>query len=68
MPRASTSPAAPQPHPALSPSPRPRPYERLTQFEGTATISEPTLLATAIREGIGRGKAYGAGLLTLIPG
>ncbi|MFD8462381.1 type I-E CRISPR-associated protein Cas6/Cse3/CasE [Streptomyces antimycoticus] len=54
--------------PCPFPSPRPGPYERLTQFDGTATISEPALLATAIREGIGRGKAYGAGLLTLIPG
>ncbi|MEU6406139.1 type I-E CRISPR-associated protein Cas6/Cse3/CasE [Streptomyces sp. NPDC046985] len=50
------------------PSPeRPAPFYRLTQFDGTATIADPGLLATALREGIGKGKAYGAGLLTLAP-
>ncbi|WP_413755045.1 type I-E CRISPR-associated protein Cas6/Cse3/CasE [Streptomyces sp. MMBL 11-3] len=50
------------------PSPeRPAPFYKLTQFDGTATITDPDLLATALREGIGKGKAYGAGLLTLAP-
>ncbi|MFE5952636.1 type I-E CRISPR-associated protein Cas6/Cse3/CasE [Streptomyces massasporeus] len=50
------------------PSPdRPAPFYKLTQFDGTATITDPDRLATALREGIGKGKAYGAGLLTLAP-
>ncbi|MFE3328854.1 type I-E CRISPR-associated protein Cas6/Cse3/CasE [Streptomyces sp. NPDC059176] len=50
------------------PSPdRPAPFYKLTQFDGTATITDPNLLTTALREGIGKGKAYGAGLLTLAP-
>ncbi|MGW1673368.1 type I-E CRISPR-associated protein Cas6/Cse3/CasE [Streptomyces sp. NPDC002324] len=50
------------------PSPeRPAPFYKLTQFDGTATITDPDLLATALREGIGKGKSYGAGLLTLAP-
>ncbi|NEA68916.1 type I-E CRISPR-associated protein Cas6/Cse3/CasE [Streptomyces sp. SID12488] len=50
------------------PSPeRPAPFYKLTQFDGTATITDPALLAAALREGIGKGKAYGAGLLTLAP-
>ncbi len=50
------------------PSPdRPAPFYQLTQFDGTATIADPDLLSTALREGIGKGKPYGAGLLTLAP-
>lgn len=50
------------------PSPeRPAPFYKLTQFDGTATITDPDLLATALWEGIGKGKAYGAGLLSLAP-
>ncbi|GGX22805.1 type I-E CRISPR-associated protein Cas6/Cse3/CasE [Streptomyces noursei] len=38
-----------------------------TRFEGTATIIEPDRLRTKITEGIGRGKAYGCGLLSIAP-
>ena len=35
------------------------------QVDGVAEVRDPALLTAAIREGIGRGKAYGCGLLTL---
>ncbi len=38
-----------------------------TRFDGTATITDPHLLRTKITEGIGRGKAYGCGLLSIAP-
>jgi CRISPR system Cascade subunit CasE len=38
-----------------------------TRFDGTATINDPALLQRRLMEGIGRGKAYGCGLLTLAP-
>ncbi|MCN9242704.1 type I-E CRISPR-associated protein Cas6/Cse3/CasE [Streptomyces sp. RY43-2] len=38
-----------------------------TRFDGTAVIIDPDLLRTKITEGIGRGKAYGCGLLTIAP-
>jgi len=44
-----------------------KPIHVLTRFDGTATITHPHLLLTALTEGIGRGKPYGAGLLTLAP-
>lgn len=34
-------------------------------FEGVLTVTDPDLLRRALTEGIGRGKAYGMGLLTL---
>jgi CRISPR system Cascade subunit CasE len=37
------------------------------QFDGTATIKDPDQLRTKITEGIGRGKAYGCGLLSIAP-
>ncbi|MEU5314944.1 type I-E CRISPR-associated protein Cas6/Cse3/CasE [Streptomyces sp. NPDC021562] len=37
------------------------------RFDGTATIIDPDLLRTAIHNGIGRGKAYGCGLLSIAP-
>lgn len=40
-----------------------RPWE----IEGTATISDLALLSQVIKTGIGRGRAYGCGLLTLAP-
>lgn len=40
---------------------------RLVRYDGTATVLDAELLATAVRSGIGRGKAYGAGLLSLAP-
>jgi len=39
----------------------------LTRFDGTATVTDPAALRTALTAGIGRGKPYGAGLLTLAP-
>ncbi|MCD0452557.1 type I-E CRISPR-associated protein Cas6/Cse3/CasE [Actinocorallia sp. API 0066] len=38
-----------------------------TRFDGLATISDATALTTRLRAGIGRGKSYGCGLLTLAP-
>lgn len=46
---------------------RPGPHEVLTRFDGTATVTDPAALTTALTDGIGRGKSYGAGLLTLRP-
>ncbi|MFE3504758.1 type I-E CRISPR-associated protein Cas6/Cse3/CasE [Kitasatospora sp. NPDC059146] len=37
----------------------------LTRYDGTATITNPDTLRTAMLTGIGRGKAFGAGLLTI---
>ncbi|MFE1797669.1 type I-E CRISPR-associated protein Cas6/Cse3/CasE [Streptomyces sp. NPDC059517] len=39
----------------------------LTRFDGTATITDPDQLRHALLAGIGRGKPYGAGLLSLAP-
>ncbi|MGW7719193.1 type I-E CRISPR-associated protein Cas5/CasD [Streptomyces chartreusis] len=39
----------------------------LTRFDGEATITDPDHLRHAVLTGIGRGKAYGAGLLSLAP-
>ncbi|MGC0316966.1 type I-E CRISPR-associated protein Cas6/Cse3/CasE [Kitasatospora acidiphila] len=38
-----------------------------TQFDGTALITEPDRLRTRLAEGIGKGKAYGCGLLSIAP-
>ncbi|MEU6313787.1 type I-E CRISPR-associated protein Cas6/Cse3/CasE [Streptomyces sp. NPDC047014] len=38
-----------------------------TRFDGTATITDVGLLRQAITHGIGRGKAYGCGLLSIAP-
>ncbi|MEV4611071.1 type I-E CRISPR-associated protein Cas6/Cse3/CasE [Kitasatospora sp. NPDC049258] len=38
-----------------------------TQFDGTAIVTDPDQLRTRIVEGIGKGKAYGCGLLSLAP-
>lgn len=38
-----------------------------TRFDGTAAIIDPDLLRTKIAEGIGRGKSYGCGLLSIAP-
>jgi CRISPR system Cascade subunit CasE len=43
------------------------PYHTLTRFEGTAYITDPAALAAAVCTGIGKGKPYGAGLLSLAP-
>lgn len=45
----------------------PGPHHHLVQFDGTAHITDPDALATALADGIGRGRAYGAGLLSLAP-
>ncbi len=37
------------------------------RFDGSATITDPDLLRQKITEGIGRGKAYGCGLLSIAP-
>ncbi|MCW2870379.1 type I-E CRISPR-associated protein Cas6/Cse3/CasE [Actinacidiphila oryziradicis] len=39
----------------------------LTRFEGVATITDTTALRATLTTGIGRGRAYGAGLLSLAP-
>jgi CRISPR system Cascade subunit CasE len=56
--------ATPRPFPC---PPGPRPFHKLTQFDGTATVTDPELLTAALLDGIGKGKPYGAGLLTLAP-
>ncbi|GAQ65358.1 type I-E CRISPR-associated protein Cas6/Cse3/CasE [Streptomyces scabiei] len=38
-----------------------------TRFDGSATVTDPDLLRQKILEGIGRGKAYGCGLLSIAP-
>ncbi|WP_326812248.1 type I-E CRISPR-associated protein Cas6/Cse3/CasE [Streptomyces scopuliridis] len=38
-----------------------------TRFDGTAAVIDADLLRAKITEGIGRGKAYGCGLLTIAP-
>lgn len=38
-----------------------------TQFDGTAAIIDPDQLRAAVLNGIGRGKAYGCGLLSIAP-
>ncbi|MBU7598915.1 type I-E CRISPR-associated protein Cas6/Cse3/CasE [Streptomyces sp. P38-E01] len=38
-----------------------------TRFDGTAVVVDPDLLRQKLTAGIGRGKAYGCGLLTLAP-
>ncbi|MFF0744946.1 type I-E CRISPR-associated protein Cas6/Cse3/CasE [Streptomyces sp. NPDC004111] len=55
------------PRPFRRASARPGPWYRLTQFDGTARIAEPEILAQALCAGIGKAKSYGAGLLTLAP-
>ncbi|GIG69238.1 type I-E CRISPR-associated protein Cas6/Cse3/CasE [Phytomonospora endophytica] len=37
----------------------------ITRFDGSATVTDPDLLRTAVEDGIGRAKAYGCGLLSL---
>jgi len=39
----------------------------LIRYDGTATVTDPEALATALLNGIGRSKSYGAGLLSLAP-
>ncbi|MFE3267083.1 type I-E CRISPR-associated protein Cas6/Cse3/CasE [Streptomyces sp. NPDC059215] len=39
----------------------------LIRYDGTATVTDPDLLTRALLDGIGRGKSYGAGLLSLAP-
>lgn len=39
----------------------------LTRFDGTAVIDDPEALTEAVLAGIGRGKPYGGGLLSLAP-
>ncbi|MFK0025642.1 type I-E CRISPR-associated protein Cas6/Cse3/CasE [Streptomyces sp. NPDC090798] len=45
----------------------PGPSHVLTRFDGLATITDPDQLRHALLTGIGRGKPYGAGLLSLAP-
>ncbi|WP_261717544.1 type I-E CRISPR-associated protein Cas6/Cse3/CasE [Streptomyces sp. FZ201] len=42
-------------------------HHHRVRFDGTAAVIDPDLLRTAIRNGIGRGKAYGCGLLSIAP-
>jgi CRISPR system Cascade subunit CasE len=43
------------------------PCHSLIQFDGLATIADADRLRHALTRGIGKAKAYGAGLLTLAP-
>ena len=38
------------------------------QYDGHATVTDPAMLTAAIHTGIGRAKAYGCGLLSILPG
>ncbi|MFD0851027.1 type I-E CRISPR-associated protein Cas6/Cse3/CasE [Actinomadura adrarensis] len=38
-----------------------------TRFDGTATVTDPQTLLERIQTGIGRGKSFGCGLLTIAP-
>lgn len=40
---------------------------QLVQFDGIAKLEDQTMLETLMRVGVGRGKSYGAGLLTIKP-
>jgi CRISPR system Cascade subunit CasE len=40
---------------------------RATVIEGSATVTDPARLTTALNAGIGAGKAHGLGLLTVVP-
>jgi CRISPR system Cascade subunit CasE len=53
--------------PARSRGKSPGPKHCLVRFEGTASVTDADTLAHAIRTGIGKGKPYGAGLLSLAP-
>ncbi|MFF9264070.1 type I-E CRISPR-associated protein Cas6/Cse3/CasE [Streptomyces longwoodensis] len=46
---------------------RSAPYFTLTQFDGLARITDTEHLTHALKNGIGRAKSYGAGLLSLAP-
>jgi CRISPR system Cascade subunit CasE len=59
--------ASPCPFPQSPTRTAPAPYHHLIRFDGQATITDPAAVAAAVREGIGRGKSYGAGLLSLAP-
>ncbi|MFI6056281.1 type I-E CRISPR-associated protein Cas6/Cse3/CasE [Streptomyces violascens] len=39
----------------------------LIRYDGTAIVTDPNTLATVLLNGIGRGKSFGAGLLSLAP-
>lgn len=39
----------------------------ITQFDGTAIVADAAALAGAVITGVGRGKAYGCGLLSIAP-
>ncbi|WP_309141753.1 type I-E CRISPR-associated protein Cas6/Cse3/CasE [Streptomyces griseicoloratus] len=39
----------------------------LIRYDGTAAVTDPTVLTRALLTGIGRAKPYGAGLLSLAP-
>lgn len=59
-------------HPAgTAPADRAKKINRIhhhrVRFDGTATVTEPDLLRAAVQSGIGRGKAYGCGLLSIAP-
>lgn len=40
---------------------------RAVQFDGTATITDPEAARVAVVDGIGRGRAFGCGLLSVLP-
>lgn len=56
-----------RPHTPTTKGPGNRVRHHRVRFDGTATIIDPDLLRTAIHNGIGRGKAYGCGLLSIAP-
>ncbi|WP_327713734.1 type I-E CRISPR-associated protein Cas6/Cse3/CasE (plasmid) [Streptomyces sp. NBC_00464] len=53
--------------PARSRTAKPGMRHSLIRYDGTATITDTHALTNAVLTGIGRGKSYGAGLLSLAP-
>ncbi|WP_406220619.1 type I-E CRISPR-associated protein Cas6/Cse3/CasE [Streptomyces decoyicus] len=53
-------------HPTI-PDKKIRIWNKITRFEGHATITAPDALRTALTTGIGRARAYGTGLLSIAP-
>ncbi|MFK0172604.1 type I-E CRISPR-associated protein Cas6/Cse3/CasE [Streptomyces sp. NPDC090306] len=54
-------------NPGRDPKNTNRVHHHRVRFDGTATVIDPDQLRAAIRQGIGRGKAYGCGLLSIAP-
>ncbi|MFI1400720.1 type I-E CRISPR-associated protein Cas6/Cse3/CasE [Streptomyces sp. NPDC020681] len=63
----STLPTPQRPAQSQHRTEKPTMRHSLIRYDGTATITDSATLSQAILAGIGRGKSYGAGLLSLAP-